>query len=138
MEPFTKHCRKRSAILAYLQQSKEHPSAETIYTDLKAEIPDLSVGTVYRNLSLFKKQGLAASIATVNGVERFDGRTEPHVHFICSCCNGVSDLTTLQVPISLKEAAAEACGGKVDGYQLSFTGVCRECETGQRKDGESA
>ena len=48
MEPFTKHCRKRSAILSYLQQSKEHPSAETIYTDLKAEIPDLSVGTVER------------------------------------------------------------------------------------------
>ena len=107
MEPFTKHCRKRSAILSYLQQSKEHPSAETIYTDLKAEIPDLSVGTVYRNLSLFKKQGLAVSVATVNGVERFDGWTEPHVHFICSCCNGVTDLTTLQVPISLKVSSSK-------------------------------
>ena len=50
MEATSKNFKKRNAILSYLQHTNEHPSAETIYSDLKAEIPDLSIGTVYRNL----------------------------------------------------------------------------------------
>ena len=67
----TKHFRKRDAILTYLQGTLSHPSAEMVYAELKQQIPDLSLGTVYRNLNLFKDQGLAISIGTVKGVERF-------------------------------------------------------------------
>ena len=67
MEPTTKQFRKRNAILNYLQNTKAHPSAETVYADLKQQIPDLSMGTVYRNLNLFRQQGLASVIATVRG-----------------------------------------------------------------------
>ena len=56
------------------------------------------MGTVYRNLSLFKQQGLAISVATVKGVERFDGNTDPHVHFICNDCGAVIDLMDMDVP----------------------------------------
>ena len=90
-----KHFKKRDAILDYLRQSKAHPSAETIYTDLKPQIPDLAMGTVYRNLTLFKQKGLVSSVATVSGVERFDANTQPHVHFICSGCDAVIDLHDL-------------------------------------------
>jgi len=128
----TKHFRKRDAILDYLRQSKAHPSAEMIYTDLKSQIPDLAMGTVYRNLTLFKEQGLAISVATVKGVERFDGNTIPHVHFICAGCDAVIDLDEMQVPDSLRRTAAACCGGQVDGCQLSFTGYCRECINNER------
>ena len=87
-----KHFRKRDAILEYLRGTKAHPSAETIFTDLKAQIPDLAMGTVYRNLTLFKQNGEIQSVATVKGVERFDGNVSPHVHFICSDCGAVLDL----------------------------------------------
>ena len=127
MESATKQFRKRNAILNYLQQSKAHPSAETLFAELKAEIPDISLGTVYRNLSLFKKQGMAISVATVNGVERFDGNTQPHVHFICNDCGAVIDLEDMTVPESLSKTAAQCSGGTVTGCQLSFTGQCREC-----------
>lgn len=127
MVPTTKHFRKRDAILHYLRMSKEHPSAETLLAQLKQEIPDLSMGTVYRNLALFKKQGLAISVATVNGVERFDGNTAPHVHFICDDCNAVIDLESMQVPEALASTAATACGGEITGCQLSFTGICQNC-----------
>lgn len=127
MEPATKHFRKRDAILSWLQSTDTHPSAEMVFAQLKPEIPDLSLGTVYRNLSLFKKQGLATSVATVNGVERFDGNTEPHVHFICNTCDAVIDLMDLQVPETLKSTASVSCGGQVEGCQLSFTGVCQAC-----------
>ena len=132
-----KHFKKRDAIFDYLMQSKAHPSAETIYTDLKPQIPDLAIGTVYRNLTVFKQNGLVTSVATVNGVERFDANTQPHVHFICTDCNAVMDLHEVQVPQSLTDAAASCCGGAVSTCQLTFTGKCRECTTIQ-KSGESA
>lgn len=138
MEHAPKQFRKRNAILACLRQSNAHPSAETLFAQLKSEIPDLSMGTVYRNLSLFKQQGLVSSVATVNGVERFDGNTDPHVHFICTGCDAVIDLKDLQVPEALSQAASACCGGRVDGCQLSFTGLCRECITNQKKSGETA
>ena len=123
----TKHFKKRDAILEYLRSTKSHPSAEMIYTDLKPQIPDLAMGTVYRNLTLFKEKGLVSSVATVKGVERFDGNTAPHVHFICQNCDAVIDLMEMEVPKALSQAAEAACGGNVNECQLSFTGRCREC-----------
>lgn len=134
MAPSQKHFRKRDAILDYLRKSKAHPSAETIYTDLKAEIPDLAMGTVYRNLTLFKEKGMVSSVATVSGVERFDANTDPHVHFICQGCDAVIDLNDMEVPEALSQLAAKCCGGSVDGCQLSFTGLCHECINNERME----
>ena len=88
----TKQFRKRNAILACLRGTTCHPSAEKLYQMLQQEHPDISLATVYRNLALFKSQGIIASVATVGGVERFDGNIEPHVHFICSGCGAVLDV----------------------------------------------
>ena len=137
MEVATKQFRKRNAILNYLRGVTNHPSAETVFTELKQEIPDLSMGTVYRNLNLFKQQGLAVIVATVKGVERFDGNTDPHVHFICTECDAVIDLMDMEVPESLKEIAQNCCGGSVTDCQLTFTGLCKTCNQKLIK-GESA
>ncbi|MBQ7340880.1 MAG: transcriptional repressor [Oscillospiraceae bacterium] len=134
----TKHFRKREQILAYLKETKSHPSAEMVFTRLKPEIPDLSLGTVYRNLSMFKQQGVIASLGAVNGVERFDYNTDPHVHFICSHCNRVLDMHTVAVPDELLQTAAKTSGGQVEACQLTFTGVCSECIAKQEKGGETA
>jgi len=127
MESATKQFRKRNAILSCLRASKAHPSAETLFAELKSDMPDISLATVYRNLSLFKKQGLAISVATVGGVERFDGNTQPHVHFICNDCGAVIDLEDMSVPETLVKTASLCSGGQVTGCQLSFSGRCREC-----------
>lgn len=137
MQIGAKRFRKRDAILRSLKQSKAHPSAEDLFVQLKPEIPDLSIGTVYRNLSLFKEQGLAVGIATVKGVERFDGNTDPHVHFICKDCGAVTDLETVTLPQELKNAAQESGGCCIETWQLSFTGVCQGCLS-QRETGETA
>lgn len=137
MPPTKKHFRKRDAILSYLKETKTHPSAEMVFAHLKPEIPDLSLGTVYRNLSVFKEQGQIISLGSVNGVERFDGNTVPHVHFICTCCSSVTDLPALSLPESLSQAATEQTGGRIDTCHLSFTGCCSQCLSLQ-KGGESA
>ena len=127
MERTTKNFRKRNAILSCLQQTTVHPSAEWVYNRLKESCPDISLGTVYRNLALFKEQGQIISLGTVNGVERFDGNTQPHVHFVCGGCDSVLDLPELDPPESLRSAAAKATGGEVTGCQLMFTGTCQDC-----------
>ena len=127
MEPGAKHFRKRDAILAYLRSTDQHPSAETVYAALKAGIPDLSLGTVYRNISLFKQQGLIASLGSVDGVERYDGNTCPHVHFVCTGCGTVTDLHGMHVPEELNKAAAKEADAIVETCPLTFHGRCRTC-----------
>ena len=127
MEVSQKHFRKREAILSCLQSTRAHPSAETLYAKLKPEIPDLSLATVYRNLNLFKKQGLAVCVANVDGTERFDANTCPHVHFICQDCGSVIDLDEMIIPDSVRETAECHSGGKVLECHLNFTGRCRSC-----------
>ena len=127
MERTSKHFRKRDAILNCVRATTSHPSAEWVYENVRTQMPDISLATVYRNLSLFKEQGLIRSLGTVNGVERFDGNTEPHVHFICTQCGGVQDLPEISVPEELNSAVARSSGGRVDNCQLSFTGICGEC-----------
>ena len=122
-----KHFRKRDAILTCLRQTSVHPSAEWIYAQLKPDIPDLSIGTVYRNLALFKEKGMIISVGTVKGVERFDGNTEPHVHFVCTSCQAVTDLPQIQIPQQLQSKVEEISGGQVSDCQLSFTGTCQSC-----------
>ena len=127
MEQTFKRFRKRDAILECVRSTDIHPSADWVYAQLKPVLPDISLATVYRNLSLFKQQGIIASLGTVSGVERFDGNTDPHVHFICNCCDAVIDLPQMQVPQSLSSQAAAEAGGQVDVCQLTFTGICNRC-----------
>ena len=131
METTTKQFRKRNAILSYLRSTDTHPSAEMVYTHLKQEYPDISLGTVYRNLAMFKDKGDIISVGTVNGVERFDGNTMPHVHFVCTGCEAVSDLPQIAVPEELNREVTAQTGGKIDMCQLTFTGRCNQCIGGE-------
>lgn len=137
MTQATKHFRKRDAILSYLRSTDVHPSADMVYAHLKPEIPDLSLGTVYRNLAMFRQQGTIASVGTVNGVERFDGNTMPHVHFICTDCSAVVDMPQLQVPERMTRLAESQIGGRVAACSLTFTGQCSQC-VNNIKGGETA
>ena len=127
MEVSTKQFRKRNAILECLKSTDQHPSAETVHEMLQAEHPDISLATVYRNLALFKKQGLIQSIGTVNGIERFDANTDPHVHFVCTGCDAVLDFPQVEVPTSLGTNAEKQTGCQIAGCQLTFTGLCQNC-----------
>ncbi len=127
MAQIQKHFRKRDAILACLRSTTTHPSADWVFAQLKPEIPDLSLGTVYRNLAYFKETGDIISVGTVNGVERFDGNPVPHVHFICSECGTVLDLPGIEVPPELTASVEQQSGGTVHSCCLTFTGRCAHC-----------
>jgi len=127
----SKHFRKRDAILSYMRQTTAHPSAETVFAELKKQMPDISLATVYRNLALFRQQGLIISLGAVQGVERFDGNVKPHVHFICSCCGRVEDLHKMQIPEELCLTAAMHTGANIHECRMNFSGVCSNCSASQ-------
>lgn len=120
--------RKRAAILETLRGTRSHPTADWIYAQLKPENPNLSLGTVYRNLKKFCETGQAISVGVINGQEHFDATVEPHAHFVCEKCGSVLDVDeTFFAPDELAELSSKT-GLQVDGVSLTFHGLCGKCK----------
>ena len=129
MERTTRYSKKREAILSALRGTKSHPSAEWVYQTLKPTHLDLSLGTVYRNLALFRQQGVIQSVGVVNGQERFDADTSLHHHFVCERCGSVLDLDFRQEQEdSWDQAVSEQYGFKTLRHELIFYGICKTCQ----------
>jgi Fur family peroxide stress response transcriptional regulator len=126
-----KHSKKREAILRTIRSTTFHPSAHWVYEKLKPSIPSLSLGTVYRNINLFRQEGSVISIGVVDGEERFDGFVIPHPHLICICCGKVFDLPCSDLPnlnaIIMKSPEKGLEGFEIDYQRAVFYGVCAGC-----------
>ena len=127
MERTIRNTKKREAILHAIQNTGCHPSAEWVYQTLKPTHPNLSLGTVYRNLLFFKDQGTIKSVGVINGQERFDGITTPHSHFVCSRCGAVVDLKELSLDSDLNHSVSEQYQFLVERHELTFYGICQQC-----------
>lgn len=128
MEKTTRYSKKREAILDAIRSTDTHPSADWVYRTLRPVFPDLSLGTVYRNLARFKEEGLVASLGTVNGQERFDAILTPHTHFICQNCGAILDLPGLKAEENLDlDRIARQHGVEIDHFELIFYGKCPGC-----------
>lgn len=128
MKRFSK---KRESIKQCLADTKEHPSAEWVYNQLKPVYPDLSLGTVYRNLNQLAEDGEVRRVAVVQDKERFDARTEPHTHIICTRCGSVRDVDGAELPPELIDRVQALSGFKVSYSNLQFAGICEECRKEQ-------
>ena len=121
-----RHSAVRDTIYSYLCDTKEHPSADMIYNDLKPSNPQLSLGTVYRNLKQFEDMGKVIRVANVNGNERYDANTSDHVHLVCDKCGCVIDV--MEADMNAAKAACNLAGGaKITGIQIVLHGTCTDC-----------
>ena len=127
MEKAVRYSKKREAIFNAIRETKCHPSADWVYQTLKHTHPDLSLGTVYRNLDFFRQHGMVRSVGVVKGQERFDAMTAPHTHFVCSCCGDVIDLDDIQLDAELDRTVCEQYGLAVERHELTFHGLCQTC-----------
>ena len=127
MERTVRYSKKREAILTAIQGTSCHPSAEWLYQQLKPRHPDLSLGTVYRNLAFFQESGQVQSVGVVQGQERFDAIVAPHSHFICNCCGSVLDLPDVQSDPGLEQTVSTQYGLAVHRCELTFYGLCSSC-----------
>jgi Fur family transcriptional regulator, peroxide stress response regulator len=124
--PKTRRSRQRDRILDLLRGTRTHPTANWIYGKLRREFPNLSMGTVYRNLGLLVEQDLVNRIDFGSTFDRYEARTLPHHHFICESCGAVADL---EVPIddSLTKRLAAAAGREVSRHEIRLYGTCDKC-----------
>ena len=121
-----KHSRQRDAILAFLRTRTDHPTADVIHENIRAEQPKVSLGTVYRNLALLCELGEIMKLDAGDGREHYDWNSAPHSHFVCRECGAVLDIP-YKSPAGLLEKASEGFGGRIDSYAAWFYGICPEC-----------
>jgi len=123
-----KFSRQRQSIKDYLASTKSHPTADTVYHNVRKKYPKISLGTVYRNLTLLSDLGEAQKISTPDGVNRFDGNFHPHNHFYCEECNSVLDLELDMIYIDrINRFAAEKFDGVIEASTTMFYGKCSDC-----------
>lgn len=119
-----RYSRQRELILNCVKNSSEHPTPDMVYQMVTPACPNLSRGTVYRNLNLLAEDGALERMPFT--VERFDGRTESHPHFICQRCGSVSDLDIPQQEF-LDEEVQTKTGNIVQRHATYFYGICVHC-----------
>lgn len=123
-----KYSRQRASIKEYLMNSHEHPTADTVYLHVKKQFPNISLGTVYRNLNLLADMGEATKISTPDGGDRFDGHTHPHYHVACTSCGQVMDLKIGKDYIdSINHEAEKHFNGSITSHEMMFYGICEDC-----------
>lgn len=121
-----KYSRQREAVRTFLCSRKDHPTAEVVYENLRKDFPHISLGTVYRNLSLLVELGEAIKFPGLDGYDHFDGNPKPHYHFICNDCNAVIDLDFPNIE-DLNTNANINFDGIITGHSAYFYGKCKNC-----------
>lgn len=118
-----RYSEQREKILLAVKSCRDHPTAEVIYSRVKEQIPDISMGTVYRNLRLLAEMGLVDTLETTDKSLHYDGNTDEHIHFVCTQCNKITDVfVKAKIPAPLKEDCYSVTGSKHIIY-----GLCPAC-----------
>lgn len=118
---------QRRAVYSYLEGNREHPSVETVWKNVRAVLPDVSLDSIYRILNEFADNGLLRRLDGC-AVFRYDPDTSDHDHFVCSRCGRIYDFTFLDAA-----ALVERCRpiGEVESAELQVKGICDACRSGE-------
>lgn len=121
-----KYSRQRESIKSCLMNRTDHPTADALYLSIREEFPNISLGTVYRNLNLLVELGEIIRFTCGDGSEHFDFTTDQHYHFVCKTCGKIHDL-----PVSMVRETGdfftEPVPGRIDTHALFFYGECTDC-----------
>lgn len=121
-----KYSRQRESIKTCLMNRHDHPTADSLYMCIREEFPNISLGTVYRNLNLLVDIGEIRKLSCGEGADRFDADTNPHYHFVCRRCGDVLDLPLATLE-AMNDAAQAYCQGHIDSHITYFYGTCQDC-----------
>lgn len=117
---------QRFAVYRSLIATRTHPTADEVFTNVREEISDISLATVYKALETLVSCGLAAKLSYGDGSARYDVRTDEHYHARCLSCGAVRDIEKATLSIPLPEPTAGP-GFRVEGYRLEVVGYCDHC-----------
>ena len=117
---------QRRAILDELRKVTSHPTASDLYEAVRARCPNISLGTVYRNLDSMSRQGIIQCIDTAGRQMRFDAEVNAHYHIRCVECGRVDDVAD-ETWEKLERMASDATGYEVLRHSVEFAGICPRC-----------
>jgi len=119
---------QRMAVLTILANSQNHPTAEEIYEQVKAEFPMTSLGTVYKTIQLLKDLDQVLELGFAHHSNRYDGNIPyPHPHLICVKCEKIIDPDISMLP-DLAHVVAQQTGFQITNHRLDFYGICPDCQ----------
>lgn len=127
MPKVTRMTKQKQLILDILRGTKSHPTADWVYEEARKAIPDISLGTVYRNLNVLKEKGQILELNYGSTYSRFDGNPVNHYHFVCEGCGSVYDVD-LPVQEAVNRLVEEKEGFRVTSHRLEFYGRCDNCK----------
>ena len=124
-----RYSKQNEYILNYVSSSCNHPTAEIVYNEIKKDIPNISLGTVYRNLNNLVNEKKIVKIHSSDGSDFYDKISPLHYHMICKKCNKIIDVI-LNKEINLNkivelENSNNNC--KIDNVNIMFNGICSKC-----------
>lgn len=114
---------QRDEILAYLQSMRAHRSATEIYDAVREKIPNISLGTVYRNLGQLVEMGKIITVETHDKFVYYDGYIKPHTHFVCRECKQIFDFEYKTThPREITDT-----GFEIENERTVYYGLCNKC-----------
>ena len=124
----SRRTRQKDAIMRVLVNTTLHPNAEWVYEQVRHEISNISLGTVYRNLKLLTRAGKIQQLDIAGSLSRFDGNSQNHYHFMCEQCGRVFDIDE-PIDAEIDERVAHKTSFLVRYHRLEFHGLCLDCQT---------
>ena len=121
----TRMTNQRRVILEELRKVDTHPTVDELYTIVKARMPHISLGTVYRNLDLLTETGEVLKLDSAGSMRRYDGRTTPHRHVRCRVCGRIGDIFDAEDEPSISNISVP--GFTVNAVRIEYEGLCDEC-----------
>ena len=117
---------QRQSIFRALSSSRVHPTAEAVYAAVSAEMPTISLRTVYQTLNDLASMGELSTLDVGTGATRFDPNLDPHHHLVCDSCGRIDDLQADLAGVTAPSALA-AGGFQVTTTEIVFRGRCAAC-----------
>lgn len=121
-----RYSKQRETILEILRNTKSHPTAATIYEEARKTIPNISLGTVYRNLAELDAAGTIISLKVSDGSDHFDATAAPHPHLYCRKCQKIIDLDLSFADQFIKQCA-DCSKTEIDSHSIILFGKCSDC-----------
>ena len=119
---------QRIAICRFALCSKEHPSAQKVYSEVKKLHPTVSLSTVYKTLQVLKELGMLQELSSSLSQTRFDPNVKLHINLVCLQCGTIQDVDD-PVGKELIRRIAGSAEFTVIEHHLDVYGICRKCKT---------
>jgi len=137
LDEFRRRCKEQGLAFTFQRQviyeavvdSREHPTPELIYEQVRQRIPSISLGTIYKNVKTFLDSGVLKEVTLHHGSLRLESNMTPHHHLVCSSCKAIFDIEESAVePVQLPTSELPE-GFSIRQYRVEFVGLCQSCQS---------